>query len=162
MSVLVHFVCTYLRWCRCGVFFPTCVCIFIYKRSEGCMKQKISTKSYQQNVYGRTRHRCFSNLNGILILLRMGLPHRSHGLTASTFLSGTCLLPGTPANLIIFSSELYIQNTSTRASFVLIVRVGSTLPPTIKLFLRPCPKLYADLCLSSLKSTGTDEDEAER
>ena len=49
----------------------------------------------------------------------------------SIFLTGACLLPG---SILVLSGELYIPNTSARASFVFIVTVGSA--PIIILFLR--------------------------
>lgn len=66
------------------------------------------------------------------------------------------MLPGL-ANLMVFSGELYIPKTSARASFVLMVTVGS---PFIMLFLRaPKSSVRVGLWPSSLYDTRLDEEE---
>ena len=78
------------------------------------------------------------------------------GVTGSTFFNGACLLPGA-ANDTVLSGELYIPNTSAKASFVLIVTVGS---PASTLFL---PRVFSRDVLgpSSLRSTKADEEDEE-
>lgn len=65
-----------------------------------------------------------------LLLFSVGDMNRgwAMGVMGSIFLSGACLLPGSPINLVL-SGELYIPKTSARASLVLIVTVGSAPPP---------------------------------
>lgn len=76
------------------------------------------------------------------------------GVIGSTFLRGACLLPGI-ISLVVFSGELYIPKTSSKASFVLIVTVGSAPPMILR---RPKYLRRDGLCPSSLKSISPTED----
>lgn len=80
------------------------------------------------------------------------------GVIASIFFSGACLLPGP---FTVLSGELYIPKTSARASFVLIVTVGSAPPMRLRL----CPAIAIrrmDLCPSSLKFTGIEDEDCRK
>lgn len=79
------------------------------------------------------------------------------GVMGSTFLTGACLLPATGPYRCDLSGELYIPNTSAKASFVARVTVGSGAEnPTPFL-----PVIFLVLFPSSLKPTRTDRSVSE-
>jgi hypothetical protein len=75
-----------------------------------------------------------SNILGVLALafsFSSANVRRGSMAGGSTFFTGAFLLPG---KILVLSGELYMPNTSARASLVLIVTVGSA--PPIRLFFR--------------------------
>ena len=104
-------------------------------------------------VRSRNLHGVFPESAFSLLVVALNWGSSAIGVIGSIFLTGACLLPATGPNRWDLSGELYIPNTSARASFVARVTVGSGAEnptPFLPVILR------VPLLPSSLKPTRTD------